>query len=128
MDLAARIRLLEEATQGTVSVLAGSSYGGLAALVVAARHSARFSGLLLLAPALHLCEPPVHDPTAIAVPQGLRAVILHGRRDDVVPIEVSRRLAERSKGNVTLHEVDDDHRLADSLDLMVTAAEELLRP
>jgi len=41
--------------------------------------------------------------------------IVHGTRDDVVPIELSRRY-ERDRGHVRLIEVDDDHRLQGSLD------------
>lgn len=40
--------------------------------------------------------------------------IVHGRADDVVPIALSRRYADRP--NVELVEVGDDHSLADSLD------------
>ncbi len=41
-------------------------------------------------------------------------LILHGTKDDVVPIEVSRAYA-RERPNVRLVEVDDDHRLHDSI-------------
>ncbi|MCS6800077.1 MAG: alpha/beta fold hydrolase [Myxococcota bacterium] len=51
--------------------------------------------------------PDVSQPT----------VIVHGRRDDVVPIESSRRYAD-GRPNVRLVEVDDDHALASSLDVI----------
>jgi len=41
--------------------------------------------------------------------------IVHGRRDEVVPIEGSREYAA-SRRHVTLVEVDDDHALAGSID------------
>jgi len=47
--------------------------------------------------------------------------IVHGIHDDVVPIEVSRRYAA-DHDNVRLVELDDDHRLMNSLDRI---AEEL---
>ena len=40
--------------------------------------------------------------------------IVHGRRDEIVPIELSRRYAD-GRPHVTLVEVDDDHALAGSL-------------
>lgn len=44
------------------------------------------------------------------------ALVFHGVRDDVVPVEYSRRFA--SARNVTLHEVDSGHELLDVLDFM----------
>tara|TARA_B100000925_G_scaffold73604_2_gene51615 strand:+ start:2960 stop:3505 length:546 start_codon:yes stop_codon:yes gene_type:complete len=46
-----------------------------------------------------------------------RTVILHGLRDDVVPIE-SSRVFMRSSPLVEIVEVDDGHRLAESLELL----------
>ena len=92
-------------------ILVGSSFGGLvAALLVSAltaeRAAPTVGGVLLLAPALHLqaaagvreCHP--------------NSCILHGREDDVVPIEASRTFARRFR--CELVEVDDGHRLANS--------------
>ena len=38
-------------------------------------------------------------------------VIIHGRRDDVVPLEAGRSLAEKVFTNLTYLIVDDDHLL-----------------
>ena len=46
-----------------------------------------------------------------------RTVILHGLRDDVVPIE-SSRVFMRSSPLVEIVEVDDGHRLGESLELL----------
>ena len=46
-----------------------------------------------------------------------RTVILHGLRDDVVPIENSR-VFMRSSPLVEIVEVDDGHRLGESLELL----------
>ena len=46
-----------------------------------------------------------------------RTVILHGRGDDVVPVENSYK-ASRESGTIDLVEVDDGHRLAESLDML----------
>ena len=46
-----------------------------------------------------------------------RTVILHGRGDDVVPVENSYKASRESK-TTDLVEVDDGHRLAESLDML----------
>jgi len=46
-----------------------------------------------------------------------RTVILHGRGDDVVPVENSYK-ASRESGTTDLVEVDDGHRLTESLDML----------
>jgi len=54
--------------------------------------------------ARHPSAPMVTCPT----------LIIHGRSDETVPIEVSRRYAE-ANAHVTLLEVDGDHRLLDAM-------------
>jgi pimeloyl-ACP methyl ester carboxylesterase len=49
-------------------------------------------------------------------------LVIHGRRDDVVPIEGSRRWAA-GKHHVRLVEVDDDHELLASLDRIAREAD-----
>jgi len=44
-----------------------------------------------------------------------RVVIVHGRRDDVVPVRDSIELAERSSCDVVLFLTDDGHRLQASV-------------
>lgn len=44
--------------------------------------------------------------------------IVHGRQDEVVPIEFSRQYAARFPGSVDLIEADSDHRLSDQLPLI----------
>lgn len=46
-----------------------------------------------------------------------RTLILHGSRDEVVPLAFSRYYA-RTRPRVTLVELDDDHALADSIDVI----------
>lgn len=48
-------------------------------------------------------------------------LIVHGTRDEVVPIEGSRRYASE-RAHVTLVEVDDDHSLMESVDRIADAA------
>ena len=86
----------------------GSSYGGLMATVYAREDEARVRKLILLAPALML-DPlaSLSKPTPISVP----TVLIHGTLDTVVPLEPVREIAERLFRNLTLHIVEDDHRL-----------------
>ncbi len=119
------LQVLREVSPGVV--LVGSSYGGLASLAALAHPSVDadvVAALVLLAPALHHAEPPVADPAALRVPAGLPAVVIHGRQDAVVPIDVSRGLVARCP-HVRLVEVDDDHRLSRSLDVMVAEVRSL---
>jgi uncharacterized protein len=51
---------------------------------------------------------------AMPAPPEVPVTIVHGRADDVVPVEVSRRYVERFPA-VELVEVDDDHRLQGAL-------------
>lgn len=95
-------------------VLVGSSYGGLAALWIAAHHPDRLAGLVLLAPALHHREPPADDPGALVVPPTLPVRVVHATGDLVVPVAVARRFAARHP-HAALTEVDDAHDLRGSL-------------
>lgn len=88
-------------------IIIGSSYGGLMAILFAAQHPDHVAKLILFAPALTRpfyageFPPPVTTPT----------VIYHGQNDTVVPLEPTRKFAERVCTNLTFHEVDDDHSL-----------------
>ena len=124
LALADRLVGLEEATRGGGILLAGSSYGGLAAAHLALVYPERFVGLLLMAPALHHSESPVLDASRLQPPGGLPTTVIHGSQDMVVPIEVSRRYCVHG---ATFIEVDDDHRLTRSLDSIAAAAEALLK-
>ena len=95
---------------GRPDVLAGSSFGG--AVAVALLQRGLWAGpTLLLAQAALLYGLPAELPT------GPPIWIVHGRRDDVVPPEHSRRLAAAGDPmHVRLIEVDDDHSLHESVE------------
>jgi hypothetical protein len=57
-----------------------------------------------------LAQPPYPE---VACP----TLVLHGRRDDVVPPETTERFAA-GRANVTVEWLDDDHALVDSLPLI----------
>jgi predicted esterase len=89
-------------------LLVGSSMGGHVA--TAAAKSLGAVGLFVLAPAYYMPGFEALTPTAPGIP----IVIVHGWRDDVVPVENSIRYA--SQCGATLHLLDGDHRLTDNID------------
>jgi hypothetical protein len=127
VPLRGRVERLEEITQPGGILLVGSSYGGVAAALLAQRHPERFIGLVLCAPALGRREDPNVAPDALAAPAGLPTVILHGLHDDIVPIELSRAYRDRSGPGVVLHELDDGHPLRGSIELLVQVVLDLTR-
>jgi alpha/beta superfamily hydrolase len=90
--------------QQSTPVLVGSSLGGHVATAVSQEVNAR--GLFLLAPAFYMPGYEQHTPVPAACP----VAIVHGWRDDVVPIENSIRYAREYRA--TLHAIDSDHRLS----------------
>lgn len=111
-----RIVVAEAATRGMTNLcLIGSSFGGLLAAVMYQRYPDRISSYLLLAPALHRAEAIEVN----RVPD--RALVIHGVHDDIVPISAVRDFSDRFK--VPLTEVDDGHRLSDSIPQMLAAVD-----
>ena len=120
------------------TIVIGSSLGGLTAARVAERE-ARVKALVLMAPAFQLAarwrgQPDV-DPEFLADVAAIDvgwpdvrvpALILHGVRDDVVPIEHSRSFAA-GRANVELVELDDGHDLVASLPRLLAETERFLR-
>lgn len=62
------------------------------------------------------------------VPPPAPVTIIHGKSDDVVPIESSREYASRYPDSVRLIETDSDHLLADRLDLIWEQVNSFLLP
>lgn len=89
--------------------LVGSSLGGLMATVVACQHPIQVDRLVLLAPAL-----PFLDLTTIPLeplPDRIEVVVVHGSRDEVVPLAPTRAMAEQLFPRHTFHVVDAGHDL-----------------
>lgn len=91
-------------------VLVGSSLGGHVA--TAASPLLRAQGLFLLAPAFYMPGHEDKTPRPVECPM----TIVHGWRDEVVPVENSIRYA-REYG-ATLHIIDADHRMQDQIPLI----------
>ena len=88
-------------------VLVGSSLGGYVTVAAASLLHAR--GAFLMAPALYMEGLPPLRERLLDCP----AAIVHGWRDDVVPIEHSIRFAREYGASV--HLLDGDHRLHEQL-------------
>lgn len=89
-------------------LLVGSSMGGHVSAAAAGRLVPR--GLFLLAPAFYMPGFEAHTPRDVPCP----AAIVHGWRDDVVPVDNSIRWAREH--HAALHVLDSDHRLEDRID------------
>lgn len=89
-------------------ILVGSSMGGHVATAAAARLGA--AGLFVLAPAYYVEGYEALTPPAPDLP----ICIVHGWKDDVVPVANSIRFARQCLA--TLHIVDGDHRLTGNID------------
>ena len=111
-------QLLELAPRARTLVLVGSSMGGYVSAMVCAELQPK--ALFLMAPALYFPgwgEEPVGCPPA--------TVVVHGWRDDVVPLEASLRFA-RPRG-AALHLLDSGHTLNDQLETLALLFDDLLK-
>ncbi len=88
-------------------VLVGSSMGGHVS--TAGSRLLRTAGLFLMAPAFYV--PGFEDLTP--EPADCPITIVHGWRDDVVPVDNSIRFARKHGAN--LHVLDSDHRMQDKI-------------
>ncbi len=88
-------------------VLVGSSMGGHVATAAAAAVGAK--GVFVLAPAFYMEGFEGLTPPPPAVP----ICIVHGWKDDIVPVENSIRFARNCFAS--LHLVDGDHRLTSNI-------------
>lgn len=121
MDIWERLEFIEDYTFGMENlVVVGSSYGGLLATMLFARHPERFRGYVLAAPALYEAHEDAME-VIDKVPDLAR--VIHGTHDDIVPIESVRSFCERF--GVDMVEVEDGHRLKGHRDLLVETVKEL---
>jgi surfactin synthase thioesterase subunit len=109
-DPAARVAKLLDSAAGLKGplVLVGSSMGGHVSAAAAARVKTR--GLFLLAPAFYMPGFEAYTPQDVSCP----TVIVHGWRDDIVPVDNSIRWAREHRAG--LHVLDSDHRLEDKIE------------
>jgi len=87
--------------------IVGSSFGGLMAALFACQHPEQVGRLVLLAPALVWPD----FSSASLGPVDVPVVVYHGTKDELLPLELIRSLAERAFSNLDFRVVDDDHGL-----------------
>jgi pimeloyl-ACP methyl ester carboxylesterase len=92
-------------------ILIGSSYGGMMAALYACAHPERVKKIILLAPALPFHPFDENPPGPCAVP----AIIFHGSRDTIVPLEPTRALARQVFTRLQFNIVEDDHMLHETV-------------
>ena len=90
----------------------GSSFGGLMGTVYTCNNPTRVRKLILLAPAI-LREP--FGSFLDVQPASVPVIVIHGTRDDIVPLEAAREVAQTLFTNLSYIVVDDDHRLHKTL-------------
>lgn len=93
-------------------VFAGSSLGGWLSAAVSSQQPVL--GCFLLAPAIGLPHYPETAPTL----QASCTHVIHGWQDDVIPPRPVIDWAERQR--LSLRMLDDDHRLHESLDTLLS--------
>ena len=89
----------------------GSSFGGLMGATFTCDQPAQVRKLILLAPALMLNPFASRSSELVSVP----TTVIHGTRDDTVPLELVREIAQKHFIDLTYIVVDDDHRLHKTL-------------
>jgi pimeloyl-ACP methyl ester carboxylesterase len=91
-------------------VLVGSSMGGHVSAAAASRLRTR--AVFLLAPAFYMPGFEQYTPRDVPAP----TAIVHGWRDDIVPVQSSIRWAQEHKA--ALHVLDSGHRLEDQIEMI----------
>jgi pimeloyl-ACP methyl ester carboxylesterase len=102
--MAALNSILKDSSNWTII---GSSFGGLMGALFTCQNPGQVDKLVLLAPALIWPDFALNPPRPIGVP----VVVYQGLRDEHIPAQEVRRLAELVFKNLTFHMVDDDHGL-----------------
>lgn len=103
-----RMQKLREELDGRSDwILIGSSLGGLMAAMYSCENPQRISQLILLAPALIWPDFAQSLPDPIHLP----VTIFHGTRDNIIPLDQVRPIAEQIFLSLDFRIVDDDHGL-----------------
>ncbi len=85
----------------------GSSFGGLMATIYAEKFPEKVSQLILLAPALNFYNFNKETFNKINTP----TTIIHGSKDEIVPLFPTKKIAEQIFKNLDFITVDDNHLL-----------------
>ncbi|MFQ6083368.1 MAG: alpha/beta hydrolase [Candidatus Aminicenantia bacterium] len=95
-------------------IILGSSFGGLMAAIFTCQNPKRVNKLILFAPALNLEEFKPFLKCRLSVP----TIIYHALQDEVVPFKEVKNTAEKVFKNLDFCQVDDDHRLQATVNLI----------
>ncbi len=134
-DIYNRIEIVEAGMEEPM-VIAGSSLGGLTAIMYAMKRPEMVKGLVLLAPAVGsrdgisiMADVEEGLLDSLYIPGNIPTAIIAGIRDELIPVTAIRALVQRSPQpeKIKLYEVDDDHMLHQSLDLMLKTISEILK-
>ena len=132
-DIYRRVDIVEAGMEGPM-VITGSSLGGLTAIMYAMRHPEMVKGLVLFAPAVGskdgisiVADEEKGLLNSLYIPKNIPTAIIAGIRDELIPVSAIRNLIQRSPEpeKIILHEVDDDHMLHQSLDLIIETIKEV---
>lgn len=85
----------------------GSSFGGLMGALYTCDRPKQVDQLVLLAPALIWPDFASRPPVPVPVP----TVIYHGKRDELIPLGIVKKLAMNVFTNLDFRAVDDNHGL-----------------
>ncbi|MEJ2589061.1 MAG: YqiA/YcfP family alpha/beta fold hydrolase [Deltaproteobacteria bacterium] len=107
-DLQERMSRLNEILSGASDIrMVGSSFGGLMGTVFTMENESAVKRLVLLAPAIHVLDAAPESIHPISLP----VTVYHGSKDEVIPIDKVRRVAETYFLDLDFHTVVDDHML-----------------
>jgi len=131
-DVYQRLEYLKQEMREPMLVV-GSSLGGLTAILHAISRPEMVHGMVLLAPAVGAKDKDFFTAEqrrildSLYIPRAIPTVVVAALRDELIPVAAIRRLIQRSPDpeRIELLEVDDDHNLHDSLDLMLKAIAQL---
>jgi pimeloyl-ACP methyl ester carboxylesterase len=110
----ARLSALLQQETDTV-VLVGSSMGGYVSLVTAMQCPTKVKGVFVLAPALYMPHYAVQS-YPLRTLHHIPVAVVHGWDDDVIPAANAYRFALENR--CSIHLIDGDHRLNESLDVI----------
>jgi len=107
-----RMKKLREVLKGEDKIIIiGSSYGGLMGTIFSMEEEERVKRLILLAPAINYLDSAIKVLGIKKKKLKIPTYIYHGKRDDVIPLEEVRPVAEEVFANLSFNIVDDDHYL-----------------
>lgn len=128
-----RMKILDEVINRPAWFV-GSSLGGLSALLFAMKKPELVRGMVLMAPAVGFYDTSVVGKKELDmirqtyIPLGIPTTVIAAIHDDVIPLKNIEEMVDRSPGKdeINLIKTDDDHRLNQSLDILLNSLKSLI--